>query len=44
MILNTLKALFALVFAVPSHANAGNIGRAAGNGGWGDEDADHLKK
>jgi hypothetical protein len=43
MFWKAMKAIFAIVFAVPT-AKTHSIGLAAGNGGWGDEDADHLKK
>jgi hypothetical protein len=39
-----VKAIFAFIFAVPSQANVQSISCVAGEGGWGDEDADHLKK
>lgn len=39
-----LKAFFAIAFARRSYANVPGIGSIAGEGGWGDEDADHLKK
>ncbi len=43
MFVKTLKAIVALLFAVPFQANQG-IGRIAGGGGFGDEDADFCKK
>jgi hypothetical protein len=41
--MDIVKAVLALLFAVPS-SNPQSIGYIAGEGGWGDEDADHLKK
>jgi hypothetical protein len=40
---NVIKALVAFAFTRPSLTGAQSVGRIAGNGGWGDEDADHLK-
>lgn len=44
MFWNAIKAIFTFVFASPAPISGQRIGRVAGNGGWGDEDADHLKK
>lgn len=44
MFWNAIKAIFTFVFASPVPTSGQRIGCVAGNGGWGDEDADHLKK
>lgn len=43
MFWNIVKAMFAFAFTRPAQISTNSIGCVAGNGGWGDEDADHLK-
>ncbi|GCE32120.1 hypothetical protein KDA_76040 [Dictyobacter alpinus] len=44
MIWRSLQALLSLVFAAPTRLASQSIVCGTGEGGWDEEDADHLRK